>query len=133
MLNLQLRKIATYLSTVIYLLLFNFVLIAQANADKGEPKVPFVYSIGYQKFQQNCKVCHGKWGEGSKQGPPLMHSFYVPSHHSDDSFYRAALHGVKAHHWQFGDMPKIQGITVKDMDAIIPYIRWLQRDRGIIH
>jgi len=111
----------------------NAGIMASAGADEaGAPNVPFVYSLGVQKFQQFCGGCHGKWGEGTKVGPPLMHQFYVPSHHSDETFYRAALQGVKAHHWQFGDMPAISGISSKDVDAIVPFIRWLQREKGII-
>jgi len=108
----------------------NVVSAAEASADKA-PKVPFQYSLGYQKYQTMCTICHGRWGEGSKQGPPLMHPFYKPSHHGDASFYRAALSGVKAHHWKFGNMPKISGATRQDMDAIIPYVRWLQREKGV--
>ena len=101
------------------------------NATEKAPKVPFQYALGYQKYQQMCASCHGKWGAGSKQGPPLMHPFYKPSHHADAAFYRAALNGVKAHHWQFGNMPPVSGITKQDMDAIVPYIRWLQREMGV--
>lgn len=115
-----------------FALLVTLMSVGIQAGEQNAPKVPFVYSQGYSKFQQFCSACHGKWGDGSKQGPPLMHPFYVPSHHSDASFYRAALHGVKAHHWNFGDMPRISGVTEKDMNAVVPYIRWLQRERGII-
>jgi len=133
MLHRYFRQSSWLLITLIYIVTLGLLGITQANAaDTSEPKVPFIYAVGFQKFQHNCSVCHGKWGEGSKQGPPLMHQFYVPSHHSDESFYRAALQGVKAHHWNFGDMPRVSGVTEKDMDAIVPYIRWLQREKGII-
>ncbi len=112
------------------LLNLNILNTADAADDKA-PKVPFQYALGYQKYQNMCTVCHGKWGEGTKSGPPLMHPFYKPSHHNDASFYRAALRGVKAHHWKFGDMPPISGATQKDMDAIVPYVRWLQREKGV--
>jgi len=101
------------------------------NTSAWPPNVPFVYSMGMQKFQQNCTPCHGKWGDGTNQGPPLMHPFYKPSHHADAMFYRAALKGVQAHHWKFGNMPPVKGITRKDLDIIIPYIRWLQKTKGI--
>jgi len=39
--------------------------------------------------------------------------------------------GVRAHHWTFGDMPKIPGITRDDLTQIIAYIRWLQKQAGI--
>ena len=60
-----------------------------------------------------------------------MHAFYKPSHHSDAAFYRAARKGVKAHHWKFGDMPPIPNATTRDMEQIITFIRWLQKERGI--
>jgi hypothetical protein len=40
--------------------------------------------------------CHGDWGDGSDKGPPLMHKLYVPSHHGDETFYRAAIKGARA-------------------------------------
>lgn len=95
------------------------------------PRVPFKYAVGNKKYQENCSVCHGVSLEGSKQGPPLLHGFYKPSHHNDASFYRAALQGVRAHHWNFGDMPRIPGVTQQDMEAIVPFIRWFQQDRGL--
>jgi len=101
----------------------------QSGAEKFN--VPFKYALGKQKFDERCSSCHGLWGMGTKQGPPLMHSFYKPSHHADGAFYRAALKGVRAHHWKFGDMPRVQGIELKELDLIIPFIRWLQRENGI--
>jgi len=116
---------------IVFALLYVTTLTAVNAADGNAPNVPFQYALGHQKYQQMCSSCHGKWGDGSKQGPPLMHPFYKPSHHSDAAFYRAALRGVRAHHWEFGDMPPVSGVKREDMDAIIPYIRWLQRDKGI--
>jgi hypothetical protein len=95
------------------------------------PKVPFIYSVGVSKYHANCSACHGQWLEGTKQGPPLLHPYYKPSHHNDASFYRAALNGVRAHHWNFGNMPRINGVTREDMDKIIPFIRWFQKENGI--
>lgn len=118
------------LAVVITLLDVTIVTAARA-AEENAPKVPFTHALGYQKYQQYCTSCHGKWGDGSQQGPPLMHPFYKPSHHPDAAFYRAALKGVRAHHWEFGDMPPVSGVTRDDMHAIIPYIRWLQQDRGL--
>ncbi|MCF6280812.1 MAG: cytochrome c [Candidatus Polarisedimenticolaceae bacterium] len=95
------------------------------------PKVPFKYEAGNKKFQKMCASCHGQWGGGSEQGPPLMHLFYVPSHHSDAAFYNAVLKGVKQHHWTFGDMPPVAGTTSRDVEKIIAFVRWLQRENGI--
>ncbi len=96
------------------------------------PSVPFQFGVGMQKFQEKCSACHGKWAEGTaEKGPPLVHPYYKPSHHDDDSFFRAALSGVQAHHWHFGNMPPVEGITNQDIGQIIQFIRWWQRENGI--
>lgn len=122
--------------TIMVLLLMGAAMANEALVEKSAnmpaaPKVPFQYALGMQHYGKMCASCHGNWGEGSKQGPPLMHPFYKPSHHADAAFYRAALQGVKAHHWRFGDMPPIKEVTQKDLDTIIPFIRWLQREKGV--
>ncbi len=70
-------------------------------------------------------------GRGTNMGPPLVHKIYEPSHHADFAFMRAAMQGVRAHHWKFGNMPKISDATPDDVTQIIPYVRWLQRQAGI--
>ena len=74
-------------------------------------KVPSDLQPGEIKFNAVCARCHGSQGSGTTQGPPLVHKIYEPNHHGDAAFQRAALNGVRAHHWQFGDMPKIEGAT----------------------
>jgi len=86
---------------------------------------------GEAKFNANCSVCHGQQGTGTAQGPPLVHKIYEPNHHGDPAFQRAAASGVRAHHWEFGNMPKIDGVTPADVDQIIQYVRWLQKQAGI--
>jgi hypothetical protein len=39
--------------------------------------------------------------------------------------------GVQAHHWRFGNMLAIEGLTRGDVTMIITYIRELQRANGI--
>ena len=85
---------------------------------------------GSSLFLKNCSICHGKYAQGSKMGPPLVHKVYEPSHHDDASFYRAVDQGVEAHHWSFGNMPVIK--IQRDKTAlIISYIRDLQLAAGI--
>jgi len=100
-------------------------------ADNPKFNVPFKLGLGQSLYEEKCSACHGIWGDGSDKGPPLMHKLYVPSHHGDQSFYRAAMKGVQAHHWPFGDMPPVPGMTMRTMDKILPYVRWLQRENGI--
>ena len=93
--------------------------------------VPAEFQIGETTFNANCSACHGKQAAGTDHGPPLVHKIYEPNHHGDPAFQRAAADGVKAHHWEFGNMPKIAAVTPTDVDQIVKYVRWLQRQAGI--
>jgi mono/diheme cytochrome c family protein len=93
--------------------------------------VPTEFQAGETTFNTNCAACHGKQAAGTDHGPPLVHKVYEPNHHGDQAFQRAAANGVQAHHWQFGNMPKIESVTPGDVDQIVKYVRWLQRQAGI--
>lgn len=83
-------------------------------------------------FQAICASCHGDNGVGRNgMGPPLIHRIYEPSHHGDESFQLAVKRGVRAHHWQFGDMPPVSGLTRADVTSITTFIREIQRANGI--
>jgi mono/diheme cytochrome c family protein len=104
------------------------------NQDAAKPAggvTPAEMQVGEAKFTANCAACHGVRGVGTKQGPPLVHKIYEPNHHADMAFQRAAENGVRAHHWEFGNMPKIEGVTSGDVEHITRYVRWLQREAGI--
>jgi cytochrome c len=94
--------------------------------------VPAEFQKGEAKFNANCARCHGERATGTKQGPPLVHKIYEPNHHGDLAFQRAVANGVRAHHWSFGDMPRVEGVTSDDVTEITRYIRWLQRQAGIL-
>ncbi len=88
--------------------------------------------IGQNIFANICAACHGAQGVGNAEaGPPLIHKIYEPSHHGDESFQRAVAQGVRAHHWRFGDMPPVEGLTRGDVAMVIDYIRAIQRANGI--
>jgi cytochrome c len=88
--------------------------------------------VGQLAFDAKCAACHGTNAVGQDGvAPPLVHKIYEPSHHGDESFQRAAAMGVRAHHWPFGDMPPVEGVTRGDVTMIIAYIRELQRANGI--
>lgn len=97
----------------------------------GDAAVPAELQAGEAKFNAHCSACHGPQATGTKQGPPLVHKIYEPNHHGDAAFLRAAEFGVKAHHWEFGNMPKIDGVSSADVEQITGYVRWLQRQAGI--
>jgi mono/diheme cytochrome c family protein len=87
---------------------------------------------GKTLFDQNCAACHGANASGTDTGPPLVHNIYNPGHHADDSFFLAARNGVRAHHWPYGDMPPVDGVSEAQVRAIATYVRELQAANGII-
>lgn len=88
--------------------------------------------IGKLAFDAKCAVCHGANAAGQDGiAPPLVHKIYEPSHHGDASFLLAAKNGVRAHHWRFGNMPPVEGVTDGDVKMIVVYVRELQRTNGI--
>lgn len=86
---------------------------------------------GKTLFTAHCAACHGADLKGSDKGPPMLHKVYEPSHHGDPAFQMAVGRGVRAHHWQFGDMPPIPGVTPDDVAHITAFIRMEQRKVGI--
>lgn len=87
--------------------------------------------LGKFAFDKNCATCHGGNAAGSDKGPPLVHKIYEPSHHADFAFMGAVRDGVQSHHWRFGDMKPIDGVTDKQVEWITRYVRELQRANGI--
>lgn len=87
--------------------------------------------VGKTLYSQSCASCHGADLKGSDKGPPFLHRVYEPSHHSDLSFQMAVRNGVRAHHWQFGDMKPVPGLTPDDVAHITAYVRAKQRGAGI--
>lgn len=86
---------------------------------------------GQIAFDRNCASCHGTNAAGTDKGPPLIHKIYEPSHHADYAFLRAARGGVQAHHWRFGDMKPVDGVTDMQIEWITRYVREVQRANGI--
>ena len=87
---------------------------------------------GQLVFNSTCAACHGNNGEGSLQGPPLIHALYNPGHHSNQSFYSAVRNGVQQHHWPYGNMPTQDGVGFSDMAAIVKFVREVQQQNGIV-
>jgi len=89
--------------------------------------------LGEGLYNVNCASCHGDNAVGQEGvAPPLVHIIYEPNHHVDESFQRAVAMGVRAHHWRFGNMPAVEGLTRTDVKNIITYVRELQRENGIL-
>jgi mono/diheme cytochrome c family protein len=86
---------------------------------------------GEQVFQSNCSTCHGDELQGTFVGPSLLDEIYAPDHHGDEAFRAAVARGVQPHHWDFAAMPPIPGLSDEDVEAVISYVRSVQRANGI--
>ena len=106
---------------------------ATAQPDYSLPPEDFAADpeLGDTLFQSHCIQCHGADARGTDQGPPLIHRIYEPSHHPDITFHRAVALGAQQHHWDFGDMPPVSGVSGEDTAHIIAWIRREQRAAGI--
>ena len=82
---------------------------------------------GETLFNRNCSTCHGMGAVGTNQGPPLLDRVYHPGHHPDASFRNAVSNGVPSHHWNFGDMSPVPGVSPEEVEQIICYVRQTQR------
>lgn len=86
---------------------------------------------GEKLFKLNCQVCHGQKGRGTNQGPPLVNKIYNSSHHANLAFNLAVKNGVRSHHWRFGDMKPLPGVSPEMIEHIIQYVRKLQKQADI--
>lgn len=115
-----------------------FLVMAASAASGQSPPIPQPSpglmpnaAQGKRLFERHCAACHGQDLKGSDKGPPLLHPVYEPSHHGDASFQAAARYGTRAHHWKFGDMPPVPGITPDEVAHVTAYVRHSQRQVGI--
>ncbi|WP_029059641.1 c-type cytochrome [Stappia stellulata] len=103
-----------------------------ALAEVIVPEMTGEARLGETEFAENCASCHGANAAGRDGiGPPLVHRVYEPGHHADGAFYLAVARGVRAHHWTFGDMPPVAGVSPEEISRIVAYVRTLQRANGI--
>ena len=112
--------------------------MAEAPAGNGalvQITVPMLMGnavVGEQIYNAKCAACHGENAAGRQgSGPPLVHKIYEPSHHGDMAFMLAPRRGVQSHHWPFGNMPPIEGLTDGDIKQVITYVRTLRQANGI--
>jgi mono/diheme cytochrome c family protein len=85
---------------------------------------------GQKVYGAACAMCHGADLRGTSRGPSQLSKVYEPSHHADGAYRAAVSNGVRAHHWNFGNMPAIPGVKGDDLDAVIAYIRSEQQKQG---
>ncbi len=85
---------------------------------------------GAAVYAASCASCHGADLRGTEEGPSHLSIVYEPNHHSDESFRRAIANGAPAHHFDFGDMPPVPGLTDEDVEAVIAFVRAEQTRQG---
>lgn len=142
-LKIYMEWIARFLIAVLFVPIFLLGACSPSTSESGPKdtseqkpmrssiKTPTEFKKGEALFLSHCARCHGAGTVGTNNGPPLVHKIYEPNHHGDPSFHRAVQMGVQAHHWSFGNMPRIEGVGPGDVDAVVAYVRWLQRQAGI--
>ncbi len=84
-------------------------------------------AAGKSLYGKHCASCHGTDLRGTDKGPPFLHRVYEPSHHGDVAFQLAVKNGVRAHHWKFGDMLPVPGVSPDSVAHITAFIRAEQR------
>jgi len=107
------------------------LIIAGCGTTSVAPVAAGDIEAGQETFVASCAECHGVDADGTDQGPPLADDIYRPGHHSDEAFLLAVRRGVPAHHWTFGPMLAVEGLTDDDVANIVAYVRSLQRAVGI--
>ena len=104
-----------------------------APSDTGSEiptQAPELVALGEPLYQASCAACHGTDLKGTDLGPSHLSVVYEPNHHGDIAFILAVRNGVRAHHWSFGDMEPIPGLSDQDLEAIVAYVREAQRIQG---
>ncbi len=118
------------LRSLFLFLLFSSILLFSGSNGLEAKEVP-KGTVGETVFNARCAKCHGIGGAGTDIGPALVHRVYGPKRHGDFSFNLAVTRGVRAHHWRFGDMKRIEGVSREEIEAIVVYVRALQKEAGI--
>lgn len=94
------------------------------------PQDPILVATGADLYRASCASCHGVDMRGTDEGPSLLSEIYEPGHHADISFLFAVQRGVQAHHWSFGDMEPIEGLSEQEVAAIVAFVRDAQLREG---
>ncbi|CAN5820613.1 hypothetical protein BH23ACT5_BH23ACT5_16430 [soil metagenome] len=106
------------------------VACSATTGDTDPPEDRALVERGTELYAAHCAACHGDDLRGTGTGPSLLSVVYEPNHHPDEAFHLAVTRGARAHHWNFGDMPPIVGLTPEEIDAIIALVRQTQQTEG---
>jgi len=96
-----------------------------------EPMMTPRLNLGELNYMAKCASCHGETARGTDKGPTFISRIYHPGHHGDRAFMLAPIQGAKAHHWKFGDMAPVDGVTDEMLKSILDYVRAVQQANGV--
>lgn len=99
------------------------------TAELSVPDAELV-AAGAGLYATSCASCHGVDLRGTERGPSHLSEVYEPNHHADGAFLLAVRRGVAPHHWSFGPMPAIEGLSDADVEAIVAFVRDTQGREG---
>ncbi len=108
--------------------------VSAQQVDSGDIKQPEMtpsLDLGKLDYERYCASCHGVNAAGTAKGPTFLHRVYHPGHHADGAFLLAARRGARRHHWNFGDMKPVEGVTDRQIESIVGYVRALQKVNGV--
>ncbi|MDH3190021.1 MAG: cytochrome c [Acidimicrobiia bacterium] len=110
------------------------LLVAACGGGSSEADIPTqdpdLVAVGADLYAANCAECHGTDLRGTDKGPSHLSEVYEPNHHADGAFLFAVQAGSRGHHWSFGDMPPVGGLSTEDVEAIVAFVREQQRIEG---
>lgn len=121
-------------ATVGLLIAVSLVVAACSGSSSTEPETLTAnggqIEFGAEVYASSCASCHGSDLGGTDQGPSHLSMVYEPNHHGDDAFRSAIANGAPQHHWTFGSMPPVPGLSTDEVDAVIAYVRAQQQEQG---
>jgi mono/diheme cytochrome c family protein len=91
---------------------------------------PELVAAGEALYFATCAECHGGDLRGTDLGPSHLSIVYAPNHHTDFAFVQAIKFGSQQHHWPYGPMEPIPGLSDEQIAAIIAFVRENQRVEG---
>jgi mono/diheme cytochrome c family protein len=101
-----------------------------ADGGGNQPSDPALIAAGSELYAEACASCHGADLRGTERGPSHLSEVYEPGHHGDAAFLLAVRRGVTPHHWSFGPMPPIDGLSDSEVEALVAFVRDVQRREG---
>ncbi len=107
-----------------------FVVACGGGGDPDPVAAPVGDLDGAALYSASCASCHGADLQGTDKGPSHLSIVYEPNHHPDEAFRSAIRNGAAQHHWDFGDMPPVAGLTDDEVESIIAFVRAEQEAEG---